>query len=188
MARRRRVRPASALESLSPLWILSQIILLQAAFYVVAAILFLFTTLVLGSAFSLDLMFSWVPLQADNAVGWTLAMVWICNSLTNVISITLLIIRTKFVLDFALTIHFIHLIITSLYSHSLPSSWLWWAVQLGSSLITISLASWLCQKRELRPLNWGGGGAGRGRSRTVGNREAGQGHEMVPLKGDQEVP
>lgn len=82
MARRRRVRPASALESLSPLWILSQIILLQTAFYVVAAILFLFTTLVLGSKFSLDLVFSWVPLQADNAVGWTLAMVWVCNSLT----------------------------------------------------------------------------------------------------------
>ncbi|KAK6497706.1 hypothetical protein TWF481_012109 [Arthrobotrys musiformis] len=187
MARRRRVRPASALESLSPLWILSQIILLQTAFYAVAAVLFLFTTLVLGSTFSLDLVFSWVPLQADNAVGWTLALVWICNCLTNVVSITLIVIRTKFVLDFALTVYFIHLMITSLYSHSLPSSWLWWVVQIGGSLITISLASWLCQKRELRPLNWGGGTA-RGRSRGRNGREEGRGHEMVPLKGDQEVP
>ncbi|KAF3915250.1 hypothetical protein ABW20_dc0110244 [Dactylellina cionopaga] len=187
MPRRRRVRPASALESLSPPWILTQIVILQTAFYAVAGVLFLFTSLVLGSAFSLDLVFSWIPLRADNAIGWTLALVWLCNSLTNVVAITLLVGRTKFVLDFSLTIHIIHLIITSLYSHSIPSSWLWWSVQLGSSIVTISLSTWTCQKREMQPLSWGGGRSTNNRS-VVGTEQARGGHEMVPLKGDQEVP
>ncbi|KAK6352788.1 hypothetical protein TWF696_004791 [Orbilia brochopaga] len=178
MPRRRRVRPASALESLSPLLILSQIVALQTAFYAVATILLLFTAVVLGVRFSLDWPFSWVPVTGENARGWTVALVWLANSMTSVIAITLLVGRTKLVLDFALTIHFIHLLITTLYSHSLPASWLWWAVQLGSAVITVSLATWLCRKRELQPLAFGG------RGRVAGG--PGEGHEMVPLKRDQE--
>ncbi|EPS40231.1 hypothetical protein H072_5953 [Dactylellina haptotyla CBS 200.50] len=184
MPRRRRVRPASALESLPPLWILSQILILQTAFYAVAAVLFLFTSLVLGSSFSLNLVFSWVPLQADNAAGWTLAMVWICNCLTNVTSITLLVGRAKYVLDFSLTIHLIHFLITSFYSRSIPRSWLWWAVLFGSSVITITAATWACQKRELQPLTIGVGGRGR----STNNLEAGQDHEMQPLKSGRQLP
>ncbi|KAK6540341.1 hypothetical protein TWF694_009144 [Orbilia ellipsospora] len=186
MPRRRRIRPASALESLSPVWILSQILILQTAFYSVAAVLFLFTSLVLGSAFSLDLVFSWVPLQADNAAGWTLAMVWVCNCLTSATSITFLVGRSKYVVDFSLTIHFIHFLVTSLYSHSIPQSWLWWAVQFGSAIITITVASWACQHRELRPLTIGVGGAARARA-AAGEQALGD-HEMQPLKSGRAIP
>ncbi|KAF3934360.1 hypothetical protein ABW19_dt0203706 [Dactylella cylindrospora] len=186
MVRRRRIRPASALESLSPLWILSQILILQAVFYSVALILLLFTTLIQGSGFSLDIAFSWRFLRADNTIGWTLAMVWLLNSLTNVVAITLLIVRTKYVLDFSLTIYFIHLIVTSLYSRSLPSSWLWWSLQFGSALVTVLLSTWLCRKRELQPLSWGGNSSRRRTGASTSTTE--QGHEMVPLKHDQDAP
>ncbi|EWC47981.1 hypothetical protein DRE_02863 [Drechslerella stenobrocha 248] len=200
MARRRRIRPASALESLSPVLIISQIMALQTAFYTVATLLLLFTAVVIGARFSLDLPFSWGVVTAENAAGWTVGMVWLLNSLTSVIAITLFVGRTKLVLDFSLTIYFVHLLVTSLYSRSVPASWLWWAVQAASVVITVSLATWLCRKRELQPLSWGnrrgaargagggsvvGVGVGGGMVTTAG--EQGAGHEMVPLKRDQDV-
>jgi hypothetical protein len=72
------------------------------------------------------------------------------------IFILLLIARSKLVLDFALTVHFIHLIVTSLYTHALPSHLFWWALQMTSATIMTSLGVWACQWRELRPINFGG--------------------------------
>jgi ABC-type nickel/cobalt efflux system permease component RcnA len=45
----------------------------------------------------------------------------------------------------------IHLIITSLYSRSIPTSLFWWALQFGSAALMAALGIWLCQWRELKP-------------------------------------
>lgn len=58
--------------------------------------------------------------------------------------------------DFALTIHFIHLVVTTLYAHGLPSNWLWWGLQFASAALMIVLGMWACQLRELRPIVFGG--------------------------------
>lgn len=76
-----------------------------------------------------------------------------CHS---VIPILLLIARSKLVPDFALTIHLINLIITSLYTRRLPSNVSWWMLQILSSVLMISLGMWACQWRELRPMAFGG--------------------------------
>jgi len=68
----------------------------------------------------------------------------------------LLIARSKLVLDFALTVHFIHLVVTSLYTHSIPTHLFWWALQICSASIMTSLGVWACQWRELRPISFGG--------------------------------
>lgn len=72
-----------------------------------------------------------------------------------VISLLLLVSRSKLIIDFALTIHFLHLLFTTLYSHSLPRNWLWWALQFASASLMTSLGIWSCQWRELRPINFG---------------------------------
>jgi protein SYS1 len=80
-----------------------------------------------------------------------------------VIAILLLIARSKLVLDFALTLHFINLVVTSLYTRRLPTNLLWWTLQAASSLLMIFLGVWACQWRELRPVSFGailGGGDG----------------------------
>jgi hypothetical protein len=130
-------------------------------------------------------------------------------TLPRVIFLLLLVSRSKLVPDFAFTVHFLHLIIVSLYSHSIPTNWLWWGLQASSAALMTSVGIWACQYRELRPINFGGsssrqngqnnGGGdevnqdgvagyamGRGRGR---NRDGGGSYEMVGMKeaGDDAV-
>lgn len=76
-------------------------------------------------------------------------------TLGRVIPILLLVARSKLVPDFALTIHFIHLLITSFYTRSLPTNLLWWGLEAASAALTISLGVWACRYRELQPISFG---------------------------------
>ena len=78
-ARRRPPRPG-ALTELPPLKIVRKILLLQALYYVCITALVLFTTLVAGTVFSIDLIFGWDSFRGDTTVGWMLSLVWILNS------------------------------------------------------------------------------------------------------------
>lgn len=81
MPRKQRPRRPGALTDLQPLRILSQIVLLQVAYYVCAAILIVFTALVAGKDVNLDLLLSWHSIRSDTTVGWMLGLVWMLNSL-----------------------------------------------------------------------------------------------------------
>ncbi|WEW60476.1 hypothetical protein PRK78_005962 [Emydomyces testavorans] len=122
-----------------------------------------------------------------------------------------LISRSKLVPDFALTIHFIHLVITSFYTHAIPSNLLWWGLQGASAALMTFVGMWVCQYRDLRPIAFGGSSSnqrrvtqpaleaaaeqedaepagfsrGRGRGR---NRDGGGEYEMVAVKEHSEVP
>lgn len=106
----------------------------------------------------------------------------------SVIPILLLIARSKLVPDFALTIHFVHLLITSFYSRSLPTSVYWWFVQAASAGLMVSLGMWACQWRELQPMAFGAlkGKQERGvNGRAGGGGDGeGEGHEMGTLRGE----
>jgi hypothetical protein len=80
MARRRRPPRAGALTELPPLKIASQIVLLQTVFYLSALALILFSALVAGRQFSLDMVFDWHSLRGDTTVGWTLGLDWLLCS------------------------------------------------------------------------------------------------------------
>jgi protein SYS1 len=116
----------------------------------------------------------------------------------SVVFILLLVARSKLVPDFALTVHFIHLVVTSLYCHALPISLFWWTLQVCSAALMTCLGIWACRWRELRPISFGGrgtnavGGNGlnepqedevghsRGRGRGRG-RDGGGEYEMVGM-------
>lgn len=144
-------------------------------------------------------------MPSANAVG-TLSDVF-----SRVISLLFFISRSKLIPDFALTLHFLHLVCTSFYSHSIPQNWLWWALQIVSATMMTSLGMWACQWRELRPITFGGSSAaqptaqsgdameasashggdeeqgyGRGRGRGRGRDGAGD-YEMAPMKGEAEA-
>jgi hypothetical protein len=80
MARRRRPPRPGSLAELPPLKIFSQIVLLQAIWYIAATALILFTALVAGKSFSFDMVLSWRSLRGDTTVGWMLGLVWLLNS------------------------------------------------------------------------------------------------------------
>ncbi|KAI1909688.1 hypothetical protein LOZ12_000707 [Ophidiomyces ophidiicola] len=155
-SRQRKLRRAGALRDLPPLHIFKKIVILQTAYYTCATGLILFTALVAGTAFSADLVLSWRSLRGDTTIGWTLSFVWLLNSFFGVIFILLFVSRSKLVPDFALTIHFIHLIITTFYTHAVPSNLLWWSLQAASAALMIFGGMWACQYRELRPIAFGG--------------------------------
>jgi hypothetical protein len=83
MLRQRRRRPprAGALADVAPRKILTQIVLLQTAYYGSAVVLIVFTALAAGQHFSLGMLFDWRRLRGDTTVGWMLGLVWMLNSL-----------------------------------------------------------------------------------------------------------
>jgi hypothetical protein len=90
-----------------------------------------------------------------------------------------LIARSKLVPDFALTIHFIHLVVTSLYSHGIPNTLYWWFVQAASATLMVSLGMWACQWRELQPMAFGGKPTAPAKAANI----EGEGFEMGVIRG-----
>lgn len=88
--------------------------------------------------------------------------------------------RSKLVLDFALTLHFLHLLITSIYMGSIPREIAWWSLQGLSSVGMIVLGGWACRWRELRPISIA---TPREAGRVVEREEE---FEMVPMLGKEE--
>lgn len=57
--------------------------------------------------------------------------------------------RPRLILDFALTLVFNHLVLTTYYSASIPTSLFFWLVMIGGSVLTVIVAEQLCVKREM---------------------------------------
>lgn len=95
------------------------------------------------------------------------------------VAMVLIVIRSKLVLDFALTTHFVHLVIVSLYSGQVPRNLFWWVTMAVSSAVGVALGIWGCQYRELRPVffggHGGGGGSGSNNNDTANGSAAGGG-------------
>lgn len=79
MARRRRPPRSGALTELPPLRILGQIAALQALYYFAALVLMLFTALVSGRGFTLDLVLGWSAVRGDTTQGWLNGFMWILD-------------------------------------------------------------------------------------------------------------
>jgi len=159
MARRRRPPRPGALAELPPLKILSQIAALQALYYAVALVLMLFTVLVAGTKFSLDLIFGWDAVRGDTTQGWLMGFIWILDGgLLMAAAIVVLVGRSKLVLDFSLSLHAIHLVVVTLYTGQLPRHTAWWLTMAAGSAVSVALATWGCRYRQLQPITFGGGG------------------------------
>lgn len=68
--------------------------------------------------------------------------------------------RSKLVLDFAITLHVIHLVIVTLSSGMVPRTAFWWATMVASCAVAAVGGTYGCRWRELRPINFGGRAAG----------------------------
>jgi protein SYS1 len=101
--------------------------------------------------------------------------------LGSVIPLLLLIHRSKLIPDFALTIHFLHLIITSLYTGSLPLNFLWWGLMLASAALMISAGMWACRRREMAPISFGSVPPAKGKKEGGGEANGSAGEQSMPL-------
>ncbi|PTB44550.1 uncharacterized protein TrAFT101_003100 [Trichoderma asperellum] len=182
MARRRRPPRAGALTELQPLKIAAQIASLQALYYLAALVLMLFTALVAGMSFNFNLILGWDRVRGDTTQGWLLAFVWILNGgFCMSLAMVILIARSKLVPDFALTIHFLHLLFTCLYTRSLPRHSMWWFTMVASSATAVGLGMWGCRYRELQPVFFLGGRIlGSGTAGPTTNRSTGAMGDALP--------
>ncbi|KAF7309475.1 hypothetical protein MIND_00318300 [Mycena indigotica] len=102
--------------------------------------------------------------RIDPMRGWVIAFCWLVacsaeyanrlalqltSSLSSIYYLFVLIRRPRLILDFALTLVFNHLVLTTYYSASLPTSLFFWLVMLAGSALMIIVAEQLCVRREM---------------------------------------
>ncbi|KAG0674845.1 hypothetical protein C6P40_002008 [Pichia californica] len=126
-----------------------QIILLQIFYYFTAIVSFYITSMLLGWNFELSWIWSWRIITLENSLGLTLMFLWLLNALFSVILITFIIGRSKLVWDFALTIHFINLVIVW-FTSGFPKNIYWWLLQCVSLILMMILGIYTTRWIELR--------------------------------------
>ncbi|KAL6301729.1 integral membrane protein S linking to the trans Golgi network-domain-containing protein [Sparassis latifolia] len=87
--------------------------------------------------------------RIDPARGWIIAVCWLVASAVDVYYLYALIRRPRLILDFSLTLIFNHLVLTTYYSKSLPTSLFFWAIMFSSAALMVITAEQLCVKREM---------------------------------------
>lgn len=87
--------------------------------------------------------------RIDPQRGWVIASCWLLASVADIYFLYTLIRRPRMILDFSLTLVFIHLVLTTYYSSALPVSWFFWAVMILCTGPMVVVAEQLCVKREM---------------------------------------
>ncbi|GES76893.1 integral membrane protein S linking to the trans Golgi network-domain-containing protein [Rhizophagus clarus] len=90
--------------------------------------------------------------RADTVLGWTIGFAWIANSVVGIFILVRLIQRARLVLDFSLTLHFFHLLITTYYSGHVPTTFIWWALNVTTCCIMIFGGEIYCMRKEMEPI------------------------------------
>ena len=96
--------------------------------------------------------FSWLAASCVEwvSVSWPASLEAYDYVLTlSVYSLYFLVRRPRLILDFALTLIFNHLVLTTYYSSSVPTSLFFWAVLLAGCTGTVIVTEQLCVKREM---------------------------------------
>ncbi|EEB12748.1 conserved hypothetical protein [Pediculus humanus corporis] len=139
-----------------PILIMSQIVALQALFYLsLGAIVFLMDCL-LGSSRSLDHLFKYQEIHVRDLGGKLIIAGFIINALFGAFGLWFIVERTKQCLDFSSTAHLIHLIACWNYNSSFPNTLSWWLLNLACLGIMCISGEFLCLRSELRaiPINF----------------------------------
>lgn len=141
---------ASSTDYNNPRKLLLQIIILQCFYYLTAIIIFYLVSLLNGYDFKLNWVFLWELISLDNAMGLTLFILWLFDSLLCVLFVTIIVGRSKLAWDFAITVHIINLVVVWTYTTKFPSSLLWWCLQVLSGVLLVTLSTYSTRWHELR--------------------------------------
>ncbi|KAH6915687.1 integral membrane protein S linking to the trans Golgi network-domain-containing protein [Coprinopsis sp. MPI-PUGE-AT-0042] len=88
--------------------------------------------------------------RIDPTRGWIIAMCWIAACFADIYYLYIIVRRPRLILDFAFTLIFNHLVLTTYFSASVPTSLFMYGIMLAGAAITVIVAEQLCVKREMR--------------------------------------
>ncbi|KAF9970069.1 hypothetical protein BGZ73_007330, partial [Actinomortierella ambigua] len=115
-----------------------------------------------GTDISLDVILDYREIRFDNSAGLLLGFAWLLNACVGVYLLLRIVARARLVLDFSLTLLLYHVIMTTLYSDHLPTSFLWWGLNATMAGIMIFGGEFVCMRQEMEPILLGGGGGSTG--------------------------
>ncbi|KAK3085484.1 hypothetical protein FSP39_004106 [Pinctada imbricata] len=106
---------------------------------------------------SLEQIFSQTEYSLLNNLGRVNVIAFLLNSLTSAIALWYVVQRTKLCLDFAVTAHLVHLVISSIFNAHLPKTLAWWILNITSVALMTVLGEYLCMRTEMKaiPLSMG---------------------------------
>lgn len=102
------------------------------------------------------------------------------------LAIIILIGRSKLVLDFAVSLHIIHLAVVIFYTGQLPHNTAWWLTMAAASAVAVILGTWGCRYRELKPISFGGGASSSNNTTAGAGRVDGGPGDGGGADGDEE--
>ncbi|KAF8997823.1 integral membrane protein S linking to the trans Golgi network-domain-containing protein, partial [Cyathus striatus] len=93
--------------------------------------------------------FSYIP-WIDPMRGWVIALCWLGACTADIYFLYTFVRRPRLILDFTLTLLFNHLVLTTYYSASIPTSGFFWLVLLLGAAMTLIGAEQACVRREMK--------------------------------------
>ncbi|KAF6208247.1 hypothetical protein GE061_016699 [Apolygus lucorum] len=106
----------------------------------------------LKEPWSLDHIFKYQEIHSRDSVGKLVIIAYLLNALTGAVCLWCVVQRTKLCLDFAVTAHFLHLILCWIYNGYFPVSVFWWLLNIVSAGIMCICGELLCMRTELKAI------------------------------------
>eukprot|EP00842_Homolaphlyctis_polyrhiza_P003811 jgi/Hompol1/4430/HPOL_007104-RA len=141
-----------------PILLISQIVAVQCSYYLCLSAIVLAFELLTGAPVTLRHLLNAAEMDASTVFGWSLALAFLLASTVTCYLILIIVERSRLCLDFACTLHGFHWIFVSLYMGRVPRSLFWWIVMLASTVVVWLGSEQLCIRKELEPIELGGGG------------------------------
>ncbi|KAG0379074.1 hypothetical protein BGX24_001811 [Mortierella sp. AD032] len=107
---------------------------------------------------TLDAILNYHEIRVDTAEGMLLGLAWLLNSVVGVYLLLKIVSRARLVLDYSLTLLLYHVLMVTLYSDHIPSTFLWWALNGTTCGIMIFGGEYVCMQLEMEPIILGGSG------------------------------
>ncbi|KAI9104564.1 integral membrane protein S linking to the trans Golgi network-domain-containing protein [Phlyctochytrium arcticum] len=142
--------------SFDPILITAQIVGLQCAYYASSSIIILILELLTGSNITLNHVLAHDELTMGTAMGWGLFLANLINAVLGSYYLVYIVARAKLCLDFAVTLHILHLLFSCAYTHSFPPSLFWWFSFICTLAILALGGEYLCLQRDLEPITLAG--------------------------------
>ena len=135
----------------NPRLIFSQIVALQSFHYLTLGFCIQCNHVVYGSSITIDRIFTSQYIDIWTGEGWCDNAAVLTSALVGSALLAVIVEKSKKVLDFSVTLFFIHFIACCLYGGA-PNTYSWWIVHIVATIIMTLLGEYLCSIREMNEI------------------------------------